>query len=301
MSVSIIGAGRVGTALGIALKNAGYQISLVVTKHSPSARRAARLIDAGTPYSRTKLAKADPSLAAKSILIIATPDDVIADTAAELAARLPLAKPDSKQIRAAFHTSGALSSEVLAPLRRKGFSVASLHPLLSISDSRTGAERLQEAFFSLEGDPSAKRLGKRLIHDLGARSFTIRSADKALYHAAALTASPNMTALFDIALEMMQRCGLSSRRAREVLLPLVQSTLDNLARQDPAQALTGTFKRGDMATVKTHLAAIKSAELPEALAAYALLGRRSLKLARLKPAERRLLESLLTKAGKPRR
>ena len=89
-----------------------------------------------------------------------------------------------------------------------------------------------------------------------------------------------MTALFDIALEMLGRCGLPVNRARQVLLPLVESTMANLATQDPARALTGTFKRGDVSTVRKHLAALKSANLPEALAAYVLLGQRSISLAR---------------------
>jgi predicted short-subunit dehydrogenase-like oxidoreductase (DUF2520 family) len=283
-----------GTALGIALRRAGYRIGPVVTKQSKNARRAVKLIGAGTPYSWKQFVAATPALIETGIVIIATPDDVTKDTAQELAAHLPSPSSARRHLRPAFHTSGALSSEVLNPLRRRGLTVASLHPLLSISASRAGADKLHEAFFSLEGDASARRVGQRLVRDLGGRSFTIRAADKALYHAAALMASPNMTALFDIALEMMVRCGLSPGRAREVLLPLVQSTLDNLARQDPARALTGTFKRGDVATVKTHLAAIKSGKLSDALAAYVLLGNRSLKLAKLAPAEQRLLKSLLS-------
>jgi len=93
-----------------------------------------------------------------------------------------------------------------------------------------------------------------------------------------------MVALFDIALEMLGHCGLSPRRAREVLLPLVESTLANLSTRDPARALTGTFKRGNVSTVRKHLAAIESEQLSDALAAYVLLGRRSLGLSRKRNA-----------------
>jgi len=110
-----------------------------------------------------------------------------------------------------------------------------------------------------------------------------------------------MTALFDIALEMLGRCGLSPQRARQILLPLAESTLANLATQDPARALTGTFKRGDVSTVEKHLAALKSANLPQALAAYVLLGQRSLLLAgRHNPNRAGLdqIEQLLSRAAK---
>src|SRR5262245_37891165 len=238
ISVSIVGAGRVGTALGIALERADYAIDAVVAKHSASARRAAQLIGAGTAYSWTRFAQQKAPISRSQVLIIATPDDVLRRTVDELASLLCSSSAHSTA-KTAFHTSGALSSDVLSPLRKLGYKVASLHPLLSISDPRTGADRLSAAFFSLEGDAAAKRVGQTIVHGLGAQSFSISADDKALYHAAALMASPNLTALFDIALEMLSRCGLSSGRARKVLLPLVQSTLDNLNSQAPSRALTG--------------------------------------------------------------
>jgi predicted short-subunit dehydrogenase-like oxidoreductase (DUF2520 family) len=139
---------------------------------------------------------------------------------------------------------------------------------------------LTQAFFSIEGESAAVKAAKSLVKALGGESFTIDSNHKALYHAAALTASPNMTALFDIAVEMLGVCGLQPKRARRILLPLVESTVANLAGQDPARALTGTFKRGDKATVLKHLAAIKRAQVPQALAAYLVLGQRSISMAR---------------------
>jgi predicted short-subunit dehydrogenase-like oxidoreductase (DUF2520 family) len=104
--------------------------------------------------------------------------------------------------------------------------------------------------------------------------------DKALYHAAAVMASGHVTALFDIAVEMLALCGLATGRAREVLLPLLRSTLENLYLSDPAHALTGTFARADAATVGRHLAALDAQEMKDALAVYRLLGLRSLKLAK---------------------
>ena len=196
------------------------------------------------------------------------------------------------------HTSGALSSRALQPLKAQGISIGSMHPLISISDKNGAGDSLSRAFFSLEGDAAAIRVGKRVVQDLGGRSSVIDARSKPLYHAAAVMASPNLTALFDLALEMLNRCGIPNRRARQILLPLVQSTLDNLVDQEPAQALTGTFKRGDLATAKEHINAIGSAGLTDALCSYAVLGRHSLDLSRLPRARRIEIEQLLTRTLK---
>ena len=306
-SVSIIGAGRVGTALGLALKAANYRVEIVVTKHRVSARRAATLIGPQTVglvedqldgLSRSQLA----SFNRASLTIIATPDDSIAPLAQRLATvfrfkSIGLARREKSTPTVALHTSGALSSEVLKPLRKLGFAIGSLHPLLSISDPKSGANLFSRAFFSVEGDAPAVRVARSIVRNLGGRTFSIPADAKALYHAAALTASPNIIALFDIALEMLSSCGLSRRRARQVLLPLVESTLANLKLQDPKLALTGPFKRGDAATIRKHIAAMRSADLHDALAAYALLGRRSLAMAkdrRINPSRQQAIARILS-------
>ncbi|MGB9181538.1 MAG: DUF2520 domain-containing protein, partial [Pyrinomonadaceae bacterium] len=237
-----------------------------------------------------------------SIILITTPDDLIAETAARLAAThqtLRQAQPSSHpnqrpshQTRIALHASGALSSEILSPLRDANFRIGSLHPLISVSDPASGAESLREAFFCIEGDARAVSVARKIVRSLGARAFSIKARDKALYHAAAVMASGHVTALFDIAAEMLTACGLTKRKARAVLLPLTGSALENLSKREPARALTGTFARADIATVHKHLAALRSSTLRDALAAYILLGQRSLKLAKESGADVELLEAI---------
>jgi predicted short-subunit dehydrogenase-like oxidoreductase (DUF2520 family) len=313
LSVSIIGAGRLGTALGLALRSAGYKIELVAARRPATARRTAKVFGPKTlAVAALQLGRLSPSqrlrLNRSSLVLIATPDDVIAQIAEQLAEILisePAQSRDDKTRAAArrvvLHTSGALSSDVLEPLRRAGFAAGSLHPLVSISESRSGAELLTHAFFSVEGDPAAVKVGRSIVRDIGGESFKIDSGRKALYHAAALTASPSMTALFDIAVDMLGACGLRPARARHILLPLIESTVANLATQEPARALTGTFMRGDVSTVEKHLAALKAVKLPQALAAYVALGQRSLSMARrhsTNPAGLDKIARLLTRAVK---
>ena len=276
--VSIIGAGRLGTALAVALASRSYSIQSLVARRLQKARKAATLLN-GKP--QTLAAKELRSVRDADVFLITVPDDQIAGVAAQLSGL--------EFTAIALHTSGALASDVLEPLRQRGWHTGSIHPLLSVSDS--GAT-LKGAFWSVEGDPAALRVGKTIVRDLGGHSFSIRAEDKPLYHAAAVMVSGNIVALFDVALEMLMHCGLSRKTARSILTPLIASTVRSLETKDPAQALTGTFSRGDVETVKRHLAALKSNELAAALALYRLLGQRSLKLTGKHPQITQLLKSV---------
>ena len=279
LGVSIIGAGRLGTALARSLSARGYSISSLVARRRQSGRQAAALLD---DKPKTYAANQIRLLPQADLFLICVPDDQIASVTAELR-RLDFDRPP-----VVLHTSGALSSEVLSPLRANGWSTGSIHPLLSISDPQTSIEG---AFWSVEGDQRAVRLGKRIVRDLGGTSFAIRTAEKPLYHAAAVMTSGNVVALFDVALEMLVESGLTRKTARRILQPLLESTVRSLATKDPSQALTGTFSRGDVETVKRHLAALTKHKLTDALAAYRLLGKRSLKLTKDQPRITRILKS----------
>lgn len=272
ITVSIIGAGRLGTALARALSERGYIIEALVARRLSHARRAVELAGTSAQALTTKQLH---QLPASRLLFITTPDDAVATVAAQLAAQL------GERVRGhvALHASGALSSEALRDLRAVGFATGSLHPLVSVSEPVQGAQSLSTAFFCIEGDRAATRLARQIVKDLGAQSFSVKAQNKALYHAAAVMTSGHAVALFDIAAGLLARCGLTDTRARAVLLPLLRSTVENLATRTPARALTGTFSRADLATMQRHLAAIRAQAGDEALAAYVLLGLRSLQLA----------------------
>ena len=266
-SVSIIGAGRLGTTLALALARRRYAIQSVVARRLGNARKAATLLDGKTKSYAANQIRLLPQA---DLFLISTPDDQIARVATQLSA-LTVDPPPT-----VLHTSGALASDVLAPLRAKGWSTGSVHPLMSVSSSNDSVEG---AFWSVEGDARAVRVARTLVRDLGGTSFSIRTSDKPLYHAAAVMTSGNVTAVFDVALEMLVDCGLTRKTARRILQPLLASTVHNLETKDPAAALTGTFSRGDVETVKRHLAALKDHKLADALELYCRLGKRSLKIA----------------------
>lgn len=288
--VSIIGTGRLGTALAIALVQQGYSIGALVARRRESAKRAAALL---RPFldgpSRVMAVKELVDLPAPEVLLIATPDDQIAKVAESLA-KLDWDTPRRSTV---LHTSGALSSAVLAPLREKNWSTGSLHPLASVSEPKAGARLLRGAFWCVEGDKRAVRLGRTIVADLDGKSFSISSEKKPLYHAAAVMASGNVTALFDLAIEMLSECGLNRKQSQDALTPLLVSAVRNLEELDPSRALTGTFARGDIETVKRHLEVLKKNKF--ALEMYRLLGLRSLDLAasRLDPAVVKQIKRLI--------
>ncbi len=279
-AVSIVGSGRLGTTLAVALARRGYSIQSLVSRRVLTARKAARLFDADVQGEVQVLAAKELlSLKPADVFLITVPDDQIAGVAEQLS---------HLEITAtALHTSGALSSDVLAPLRKRGWHTGSIHPLLSISKA---GDPIEGAFWSVEGDKSAVRLGKGIVRDLGGKSFFIRTEDKPLYHAAAVMSSGNVVALFDVALQMMAKCGIKRTTARNILVPLIASTVRSLETKDPAQALTGTFSRGDLETVKRHLAALKDNH--DALELYRALGKRSLKLTKDHPQITQILDSV---------
>ena len=271
-TLNIIGPGRLGMALALGLSHRGYRVQSLVGRHLRSIRRGANLLDAPAELLVTKDIQKMPQA---DLLIIATPDDQIASVVKTLASL----KIDTRKKPIALHTSGALSSEILAPLARCGWSTGSIHPLVSVSDPIQGASSFPGAFWCVEGDVKAMSAARTIVKNLKGRTFTVPAEAKPLYHAAAVMTSGNVVALFDVAIDMLHECGLSRAQAKRVLLPLLQSATHNLIDRDPSRSLTGTFSRGDIATVEQHLGALSEKKLVEAAALYRLLGKKSLHLA----------------------
>lgn len=287
-TVAIVGPGRLGRALAIALSDSGYPIKALVARGAAKAEKAAELMP--TRRGRIQVLGANhlAKLIPTDLILITTPDDAV-ENIAHLLAALETGKARGRIV---LHTSGALLSTVLAPLAQVGFHTGSLHPLVSVSDSRSGAKALSEAFYCVEGDKAATKVARRIVSDLGGKSFSIETESKALYHAAALTAAGHLTALLDIAIEMLVSCGLSRQTAQQVLMPLVQSAVNNLKESPPEKALTGPFARGDLATVQRHLSALSAEEFAEALEVYRALGLHSLHLASRNRLDEQLLRQI---------
>src|SRR5260370_33657781 len=155
-SLAIVGAGRVGRALGRRLRELGWKIGAVVTRSEASARKAVRFIGAGKPC-----AGMTRQILVSRVILIATPDDHIAVVAQELA-RIG---EEELRGRIVLHTSGAMDSTVLGSVEQWGARIASMHPLPSFSGVTVPS--LEGKVFTLEGETQAVQLAVRIARTLG--------------------------------------------------------------------------------------------------------------------------------------
>ena len=263
-TITLIGAGNLAQALGPALKAAGYQIEFIAARETASSRRRAAML-AGTLEAHTQsLNDAGPH---SEIVWICHTDDALAETA-KLLARKP-----GWSGKIVFHSSGALSSDALSPLKRKGASTASLHPMMTFVPGAT--PRMEEVPFAVEGDSRAVAVARRIVRDLGAESFAIKKAAKPLYHALGSFSSPLIVAALVTAERVGRGAGLSASQTRRVMAPILHQTIKNYAERGAAAAFSGPIKRGDINTVLRHLKELKrvpgASEVYRALVKSALM------------------------------
>jgi len=241
-AITLIGAGNLAYALGPALRAAGYAIDAVAARETASSRRRAAMLARNIGAKAVPLAQVTPDA---DIMWICHTDDALAETA-----RLLARKPGWKN-KIVLHSSGALSSDVLAPLKRKGASTASLHPMMTFV--RGAMPRMEEVPFAVEGDDRAAAAARRIVRDLGAEAFPIRKAAKTLYHALGSFSSPLLVAALATAERVGRASGLSASQTRRVMGPIVRQTLKNYQERGAATAYGGPMKRGDINTVLRHL------------------------------------------------
>lgn len=243
-TIAIVGAGRVGQSLGRALRRSGYRIGAVTARTLRSARRAARFVGQGKA-----LTGLDARAANSDIVLLCTPDRQIREAARVLARRKRYWRGT-----VVLHTSGALKAAELAPLRRRGAVVASLHPVYPFPAPLR--EFPVDVVFGLEGDKEAVKEAEALVRALKGHPVKVRAQQKPLYHASlGLAAGPLLT-LLELGARALVRTGLSRAQARQALLRLAQETLASYTERG-GSAWVGPLERGDTSTVQEHLKALK--------------------------------------------
>jgi len=265
-SVSIVGAGRVGRTLARGLRQSGWRIGAVVTQSAATARSAVRAIGAGVAHEGL-----GRDLFASDVILLTTPDGALSSVARKLA-QLGAGRCRSKVI---LHASGALSGGVLAPLRRRGALVGSVHPMQTFTGR--GVPRLAGVTFAIEGDRKARgivqQIARQIVRDLGGVPVIIDRRHKPAYHAAGALVAGHALALVESAVRILTGAGFNRKRAIETLLPLMRQMLDNFERLGPQASWTGPIARRDYAVVAKHRAALRRypPEFQEAYDALALL------------------------------
>ena len=245
-TVSIVGPGNLGSALALTLWSAGFAVTAIAARKRRGAGAHATAL---AKRVGARLVKLGTEALDSDIVWLTVPDDDIASVASSIA------KSQSWRNKMVFHSSGALTSEELLPLRERGARVASIHPMMTFV--RGEAPGMAGVSFAIEGDPAAVRTGRSIVEALGGNAFTIKKQKKVLYHAFGSFASPMVIALMASMEEVALAAGIPKRDIKSVMLPLLWQTLRNYLKKDAASAFSGPLMRGDVATIRKHLTELK--------------------------------------------
>jgi predicted short-subunit dehydrogenase-like oxidoreductase (DUF2520 family) len=196
---------------------------------------------------------ADVPSEAPTLIVLAVADGAIAHVAHGLARRSLPPVP-------VLHTSGAFGREVLTPLADLGHPAGSVHPLVSVPRGAEDGYRFGGAWFGVEGDVIALEAATALVAAVGGRALIIDAGAKPKYHAASVIASNFLVGLLDVAARLMTESGVDEGKARLSTTALATGAVENVARWGPVDALTGPISRGDLETVKLHLAGLSAHE-----------------------------------------
>jgi predicted short-subunit dehydrogenase-like oxidoreductase (DUF2520 family) len=262
-TVSIVGPGNLGSALALTLSSAGFAVTTIAARKR---RTASTRANALAKRVGARLVKLGSEALDADIVWLTVPDDDIGSVASNMA------KAQSWRNKLVFHSSGALTSEELSPLRERGARVASIHPMMTFVRGET--PEMAGVSFAIEGDPAAVRAGRSIVEALGGNAFTIQKEKKVLYHTFGSFASPMVIALMASMEEVALAAGIPKRDIKSVMVPLLWQTLRNYLKKDAASAFSGPLMRGDVATIRKHLYELK--KVPQVREVYIALCKLSL-------------------------
>jgi len=258
LDVGIVGAGRVGTALAVALHRAGHRIAGASAVSRESRERVERFLP-GTPVRQP-----EDVVTAADLVLLTVPDDVLGPLVRGLAATgVPVGG------RMLAHTSGRHGLAVLQPATDLGALPLALHPVMTFTGRADDADRLTGICFGVTAPEVLRPAAEVLVMEMGGEPVAIAEADRDLYHAALAGAANHLVTQVVQAEDLLRLAGVG--QPARMLGPLLSAALDNALRLGDA-ALTGPVARGDAETVAGHVQALR-AYAPEALPAYLALAR----------------------------
>jgi predicted short-subunit dehydrogenase-like oxidoreductase (DUF2520 family) len=250
LNIGIIGAGKVGTVLGHALKKKGFSVVAVGSRRQESLETARKYIGAGCAYTTENGRVVEMA----NVVAVTTQDREIRRVAEQIFAQGR--RLDGKLF---FHTSGAHSALELSPLGVKGARLGSLHPLQTFPDIDSGIAVLPDTYVFIEGEEEALPTLHQLASAVGLESLRIESENKVLYHLSAVFACNLLSALLYSGEGIMKGIGIDLKP----FYPIIRATLKNIEGKGPLQSLTGPVVRGDAGTVESHLDALGGMKLHE--------------------------------------
>ncbi len=264
LKVGFIGAGTVGSAFAVRLSRKGYPVVAVASRTKSSADKLAERVPGCQAYD-SKQSVADVA----DLVFITTPDDAIASVAAELQWHAG---------QSVVHCSGADSVGSLEPAKQAGAQVGGFHPLQTFASVDHAIENLPGSTFALETEGALLETLQQMTSALDGNWIKLESQDKTLYHTAAVLACNYLVTLVKLSADLWETFGATPQEATQALMPLLRGTLNNIENVGLPNCLTGPVARGDLGTIKKHLAALENSA-PEVLSAYRELGRHTVPIA----------------------
>ena len=264
-TVGIVGAGAVGTALGVAISRAGWPVTALASRDAGRRERFRSLVPGARAFMEPGAVVDEVEL-----VILAVPDDAIASVVD------PLRLYSGQTM---IHTSGLLGADVLSPALAAGSHIGAFHPLVSFTfDVDRSIAALHGATIALEADDAIIGLLADLAEAIGGVAVRLPRGAKPAYHAAAVLASGGLVALLDAVVTLGAAAGLDERGALTIYGRLMEQTLANARANGVAAALTGPIVRGDLGTIEAHVAAVERLA-PGVLEMYLAAARREVQIA----------------------
>jgi predicted short-subunit dehydrogenase-like oxidoreductase (DUF2520 family) len=256
--VGVVGAGRVGAVLAAALRAAGHDVVAVAGESAASRTRIETLL----PGVRVD----KPSAVARAcdLLLLTVPDDMLGNVVAMLSASGAI-RPGQRLV----HTSGKHGLAVLQPAADLGAEVLALHPAMTFTGTDVDLARLPGCVYGVTATEATEQLARDLVADLGGSIVWVAEEHRTLYHAGLAHGANHLVTRVTQAMDLLRASGAEDPAG--TLRPLLTAALDNALSYGGA-ALTGPIVRGDVETVRAHLADI-AVSAPETLESYVVMAR----------------------------
>ena len=261
LRIGVVGAGRVGAVLAAALRSAGHEVVAAAGESDASRGRIRALLPGVTVAKPTDVARSC------DLLLLTVPDDMLSNVVTMLSA--------SGAVRAAqvvVHTSGRHGLAVLEPARQVGARTIAMHPAMTFTGTAVDLPRLRGCVFGVTAEGTDRALAESLVADLGGRRMWVPEERRTLYHAGLAHGANHLVTLVAEAMEILSAAGAEDPAA--TLRPLLTAALDNALEVGDA-ALTGPIVRGDVETVRAHVADLL-ANAPQTLPSYVAMAHATL-------------------------
>ncbi len=268
MRIGFVGAGKVATAFGRYLHARGVAIGGYYDRHEEKRRHASGKTESRACRNAAEVAEVS------DVLLITTRDDQIIGACQDLVGQGAIRKD-----HLVGHMSGAHASLILKDAAGQGAAIFSLHPLQAFAEEEKALSDLPHTYFSIEGTDQRLSVIEEIMATAGNPYFRILPENKRLYHLSACIFSNYLVTVMAGGMEALAHSGIPPEKGFAAMLPLIQGTIDNIARIGPARALTGPIGRGDVTTVEQHLEALSHQHLEGLKKFYAYMGLKTLDLA----------------------